>query len=248
MRLDERQLIAGPTPVMMNGTTTTPAVATGRFQRQQYPAAHPGHPHAHTMNGSELVMAHPNGNGIPSMRMPHSGSGLRSNSVTTATSATSTLSSLGYISDDSIRVNSDPIPPSHAHNMPPSSLSSWKHHQTPRSKSSMGAYSSLGSHSAGSLGVGGVASRTGHTHGHSDYMVAPYIPKSRSHDNLQHNGFSSSAALRPTSLGIPLEGGAATNPQSILCPNCKRSFAYSRAGQQGNAFGPWFEHIKQCTA
>ncbi len=286
MRLDDRQVVAatGPAP-LVNSTTCSqhqqhhhlppnnltnevPAMVGRSLTHPAPPPFNPAHPH-HPQNGStELVVGSSNpgnGNGNMPMRMSHSGSNNPTSSFPTSAgkssaSSASTLSSLGYISDDHLTMNSDPSSTVHHHHHHHHSGGSAPQQHggpthpplspyTPRSKSSLGAYSSLSSGSGSSLGGGGVAFPN------KDYMVAPYIPKSRSQENLygqSTRGHQSPVPPRPTSLGLSLMGGdlmtssRLNQQQSISCPNCRKSFVYVR-GEDG-AFGPWFEHIKFCSA
>lgn len=123
--------------------------------------------------------------------------------------SSSSLSSLGYVSED------------HA---PPQIAPGPSHYYSPRSKSSLGTYSSS---SANELCSVSTNSR-------------PYPQKSHSQDSI-HGGQGS----RPTSLGLMNGGGA--GPQAVpaqqyfTCPNCKRNFTCSQ-----NSFEPWFQHVRFC--
>ena len=259
MRLDEHQVnttSTAPAPLLSTGQHLVP-LRTANLTNEMPPQAGIV-PRSMT---SELVLTQ-NGNG-PMRRLSHSdtttiaaptaniptNSGKGNAAPNSASSAASTLSSLGYISDDRFTVNSSDSAHSGspAQNQSPGNvghahLSSSPY--TPRSKSSLGGYSSLSSGSGSSIGVGG-ASYYGNG---KDY----YIPKSRSHESLGAGGQGQGKAVppRPTSLGLTLSAGGAditsSQQQSILCPNCRKSFTYARG--ETDAFGPWFEHIKFCTA
>lgn len=258
-------------PLRTNSTSENSEVITGKMASRISHSAPPS-------SSSEMVLlqAHQNGNqnGPMVRRFSHSNTATvaaptanfptnpgKMNAPPNSVSSASTFSSLGYISDDRHTMSfSDPSHSrDHAQSHALSSVgtnSSPYTPYTPRSKSSLGAYSSLSSGSG--IGVGGVS----HYGNERDYMVAPYIPKSRSHESLGGGSSSSqvqssSIPLRPTTLGLSLTttGGVDTtssssssqlSQQTVQCPNCRKSFTYTRG--ENEAFGPWFEHIKFCTA
>lgn len=145
----------------------------------------------------------------------------------THASIPSTISSLGYVSEDPSDLGRPSLMRSSAPDL---------HYYSPRSKGSLGTLSS-----------GEGAELSSSWSGYSSSSVQPYIQKSLSQESAENIMRVQQSSMRPTSLVLPNTGGGASHAQQaqqfFSCPNCKRTFSCT----SGNTFEPWFDHIKVCS-
>lgn len=190
----------------------------------------------HPYKGTELVNPYysPRGNavaaGMPATRMPRSHSSDHvsnsndpmshvspiQNSTTSSYTNTSTLSSLGYVSEDpSYRGPSSMV----------RSSPNLAHYYSPRSKGNLGTMTSSEGTEFSS-------------NGSSYSSVRPRMQKSRSQESAE-----TTSSVRPTSLVLPNSAVTSLQAQQFFsCPNCRKTFSCN----SNDTFEPWFDHIKTC--
>lgn len=162
----------------------------------------------------------------------------------------SSLSSLGYVSDDLGSLEAPPLM-----QLAPNAT----HFYPSRSKNSLATYNGYSSGSSSSGSGNDVSNYADTINGGRVFL------QNMSTRNAATQG---SSQLRPTSLGLvgtttttttsaggpggsrvgvvaPPSSRSALQQQAwFLCPNCKKTFTYSNQ----DSFDPWFEHIKFCNA
>lgn len=151
-------------------------------------------------------------------KMPTASPSTNSAASYTNPSNLSTLSSLGYVSED----------PGYSG---PSSLirsaPNLSQHYPPRS---MGSFGMTNGSSEGTFSSSGYNS------------LRPRMQKSLSQESAE-NPTQGQSSVRPTSLVLPNSGAPPSQAQQFFsCPNCKRTFSCN----SNDTFEPWFNHIKTC--